>query len=105
MYIIEVVICQRSVSRGRCIGGCLGKRRQSGGRPQRCIGIVVVLVPIVVVLCNFNFNLDNEGEMIFLITTKVIILPEGLLADERSPRNDSAASSVIIVLYAFQIKN
>ena len=104
MYIIEVVICQRSVSRGRCIGGCLGKRRQSGGRPQRCIGIVVVLVPIVVVLCNFNFNLDNE-EMIFVITTKVIILPEGLLADERSSRNDSAASSVIIVLYAFQIKN
>ena len=104
MYIIEVVICQRSVSRGRCIGGCLGKRRQSGGRPQRCIGIVVVLVPIVVVLI-FNFNLDNECEMIFVITTKVIILPEGLLADERSPRNDSAASSVIIVLYAFQIKN
>ena len=104
MYIIEVVICQRSVSRGRCIGGCLGKRRQSGGRPQRCIGIVVVLVPIVVVLI-FNFNLDNEREMIFVITTKVIILPEGLLADERSPRNDSAASSVIIVLYAFQIKN
>ena len=102
MYIIKVVICQRSVSRGK--GGCLGKRRQSGGRPQRCIGIVVVLVPIVVVLI-FNFNLDNEGEMIFVITTKVIILPEGLLADERSPRNDSAASSVIIVLYAFQIKN
>ena len=103
MYIIKVVICQRSVSRGK--GGCLGKRRQSGGRPQRCIGIVVVLVPIVVVLCNFNFNLDNECEMIFVITTKVIILPEGLLADERSSRNDSAASSVIIVLYAFQIKN
>ena len=102
MYIIKVVICQRSVSRGK--GGCLGKRRQSGGRPQRCIGIVVVLVPIVVVLI-FNFNLDNEREMIFVITTKVIILPEGLLADERSPRNDSAASSVIIVLYAFQIKN
>ena len=102
MYIIKVVICQRSVSRGK--GGCLGKRRQSGGRPQRCIGIVVVLVPIVVVLI-FNFNLDNEREMIFVITTKVIILPEGLLADERSSRNDSAASSVIIVLYAFQIKN
>ena len=82
----------------------MGKRRQSCGRPQRCIGIVVVLVPIVVVLI-FNFNLDNEREMIFVITTKVIILPEGLLADERSPRNDSVASSVIIVLYAFQIKN
>ena len=82
----------------------MGKRRQSGGRPQRCIGIVVVLVPIVVVLI-FNFNLDNEREMIFVITTKVIILPEGLLADERSSRNDSAESSVIIVLYAFQIKN